>query len=56
MSYQLTKGPCVLRLSDGGFVPPDMANPDWQEYQAWLADGNQAAEPEQPAPANTPPE
>jgi hypothetical protein len=56
MSYQLTPGSCVLRVSDGVFIPPDPANSDWQAYQAWQADGNQASEPDEPAPVTISPE
>lgn len=42
MEYQLVLGTnSVLRLSDGASIPPDMDNKDWQNYQTWLADGNE---------------
>jgi hypothetical protein len=47
-SYALTSDLFVVqRLDDGAFVPNDDRNPDWQAYQAWLADGNKP-EPFQP--------
>lgn len=30
----------VLKLSDNAYIPPDIKNKDWQEYQNWLAAGN----------------
>lgn len=33
----------VMRLSDGAHLPDDPRNPDWREYQRWLAAGNTPA-------------
>jgi hypothetical protein len=58
MTYQLTASDCILRTTDGAFIPPDPANTDYQAYLEWLEAGNTpepAPEPE-PVPELTPAE
>jgi hypothetical protein len=40
--YQLTHCGCVVRLSDGAFIPPDPGNADYAAYLKWVAEGNTA--------------
>lgn len=30
----------ILRVADSAYIPNDIYNRDWVEYQAWLALGN----------------
>ena len=41
MTYRLTRSSMILRLSDELWISPDPANRDYQEYLAWLAEGNE---------------
>ena len=51
MTYQLTTGTSIIRLSDNAFIPASSDNRDYREYQEWLAKGNTPL----PAPAPAPP-
>lgn len=48
--YQLI-GNGVIRLSDNAHIPNDEGNRDWQEYQAWLVEGNEPEPIPVPEPA-----
>jgi hypothetical protein len=39
--YKLLNDKMVIRLADNAFIPFDPANRDFQEYQEWIALGNQ---------------
>lgn len=36
----------IKRLPDNAYIPNDLDNSDWAEYQAWLAAGNTPLPPE----------
>ena len=38
----------ILRKEDGAFIPFDPANTDYQDYLAWVAEGNTPAAAEHP--------
>jgi hypothetical protein len=51
MTYTLTEHPnTIVRDEDQGFIPTDPDNVDYQEYLAWLDEGNE------PTPYTPPPE
>ena len=52
MTYTLTAHPnTIVRDEDGAFIPTDPDNVDYQEYLAWLDEGN---EPTPYTPPETP--
>ena len=51
MTYQITTGDTILRLTDNAFIPPDPANIDYAAYLAWVEAGNMP----EPAPIPEPP-
>ena len=38
--YKLTQYSCIVRVIDNASIPPDPANTDYQQYLAWVAEGN----------------
>jgi hypothetical protein len=51
MTYQLTTGTIIIRLTDGATIPNDPGNRDFADFTAWLEAGNTP----EPAPAPPPP-
>ena len=35
------EAPCILRKEDGALIPMALGNTDYQEYLAWVAEGNE---------------
>ena len=46
MSYQLTNGEMIKRLSDNFFISQDLANPQYIKYLKWLEEGNTPLPPD----------
>jgi hypothetical protein len=48
IAFGQTEPTCVIRIADNACIPFDPANTDYQQYLAWLAQGNT------PLPADEP--
>lgn len=44
---------CIKRIADNAFIPFDPANVDFQEYEKWLAEGNEPLPAPVPIPEET---
>ena len=58
MSYQLITNLAgenfIIRLNDGAWIPVNEGNIDYQEYLAWLAEGNEPLPADEPQQSENP--
>jgi hypothetical protein len=51
ITYQLINERIVKRVADNAFIPFDEGNTDYQQYLAWLAEGNKPLPSDEPVKA-----
>lgn len=51
--FKLIRSDLVQRLHDGAFIPTTPGNRDYQEFLAWVAQGNTADPADPPPPPDT---
>lgn len=49
--YEVKPSGMIFRRRDGAWIPPEPANADYREYQAWLAAGNTPDVPDTGSPS-----
>ena len=47
MEYKVLSKFVIYRFSDGASIPTDPDNTDYQQYLAWLAEGNTPLPPDE---------